>query len=163
MSRPKSKKLIEKAALIEELKLAGRQHSGATVLLHQAVADRLGLNTTDHKCLEMLIRSEHPLTAGDLAEQTGLTTGAVTGLIDRLERAGFVRREADPEDRRRVFVQPVPENFEAVGRLFEPMAEAFAGLCADYSDQELALVLDFLKRSAAIVTEQTQRLRKSTP
>src|SRR6516225_8343013 len=75
----------------------GRDVGTAAIMFHQAVADRLGLNPTDHKCLDLVHRAGGA-TAGDLAEWTGLTTGAITGLIDRLERAGFVRREDHPGD-----------------------------------------------------------------
>src|SRR4051812_25029573 len=90
------------AALVGEL----RQLSAATIMFHQAVADRLGLNVTDHKCVDLLQRNG-PLTAGELAQHTGLTTGAITGVIDRLEKAGFVRRAEDANDRRRVIIEPI--------------------------------------------------------
>ena len=85
-----------KSGLIDDLQQAGRRLSLATIMFHQAVADRLGLNPTDHKCIDLLA-SAGSTTAGELAEATGLTTGAITGVIDRLEAAGFVRREDDPE------------------------------------------------------------------
>src|SRR5918997_2875361 len=77
------------------------------VLFNQAVADRLGMNPTDLQCLNMLLEAG-PVAAGRLAEETGLTTGAVTGVIDRLERAGYAWRERDPKDKRRVAVHPPP-------------------------------------------------------
>src|SRR6185295_6821014 len=95
------------AALLALLgrKLAG-EHAVKTVLFQQAIADRLGLNTTDLMCLSFLSDTE-PLTAGQLAEATGLTTGSVTVMIDRLEKAGYAQREKDPTDRRRVLVRPL--------------------------------------------------------
>src|SRR5918997_6772224 len=81
--------------------LIGSRLSTTTVLFHSAVADRLGVSATDVKCYTIL-RQTGPLTAGELAERVSLTTGAITGVIDRLERAGLVRRAADPHDRRRV-------------------------------------------------------------
>jgi DNA-binding transcriptional ArsR family regulator len=86
----------------------GREVSARMVMFHQAIAERLGLNATDHKALDLLGRAG-PITAGELAELTGLTTGAITGIIDRLEKAGFVRRENDPKDRRRVIIRPLME------------------------------------------------------
>src|SRR5262245_65424320 len=91
-------------------KLAGEQ-AAKTVLFQQAIADRLGLNSTDLMCLSLLSDAE-PLTAGQLAEATGLTTGSVTVMIERLETAGYVRREKDATDRRRVIVRPVAESIE---------------------------------------------------
>jgi DNA-binding MarR family transcriptional regulator len=144
--------------------LAGefRELSAATVMFHQAVADRLGMNITDHKCADILSRTG-PITAGELARRTGLTTGAVTGVIDRLERAGFVRRAADPKDRRRVIIEPLPRRIEQViGPLFESMAQATAELCAGYSTPELAIVRDFAARAHQMAYEQARRLREGT-
>src|SRR6516164_2366733 len=89
--------------LLASLNQAGRQLSTATIMFHQAIADRIGLHPTDLKCADILF-VKGPLTAGELAELTGLTTGAITGVIDRLEGAGFARREEDRYDRRRVIV-----------------------------------------------------------
>jgi DNA-binding MarR family transcriptional regulator len=128
-------------------------------MFHQAIADRLGLNPTDHKCADILF-VKGPLTAGELAELTGLTTGAITGVIDRLEKVGFVRREDDPSDRRRVIVRVLPSCHRKVGRLFEPFAAAMDELCSRYSDRELAIILDFMTRSQQVAHEQTVRLRQ---
>ena len=136
----------------------GRDLATAGIVFHQAVADRLGLNPTDHKCLE-LVHRHHGATAGDLAGWTGLTSGAVTGVIDRLERAGFVRREAHPGDRRKVIVRAVPERFAEVARLFQPLAKGMAGICAEYSPQELETIRDYLSRSAEVLRRATKALR----
>src|SRR5437763_15469371 len=100
--------------LVEGLLRLGRQLSSATIMFHQAVADHFGLNPTDHKCMDLLF-TKGPMTAGELADVTGLTTGAITGVIDRLEGDGFVRREDDPNDRRRVIVRVVPRRQQEVG------------------------------------------------
>src|SRR5262245_27946559 len=121
-------------------------------MFHQAVADRLGLNPTDHKCADLLTLMG-PLTAGELADLTGLTTGAITGVIDRLEGVGFVRREEDPLDRRRVIVRVLPKCHREAGRLFTSLAAAMAELSARYSDRELAAVLDFMSRSRQALHE----------
>jgi DNA-binding MarR family transcriptional regulator len=132
--------------------------SAATIMFHQAVADRLGLNPTDHKCADLLIL-KGAMTAGELANLTGLTTGAITGVIDRLEKAGFVRREDDPNDRRRVIVRALPKRLCEVGRLFEPLAAAMAKVCSRYSDRELAIILDFQTRAQEGLREATLKLR----
>lgn len=125
-----------------------RRHSGATVLLHAAIAARLGLHATDHKCLDLLVR-EGPRTAGELAGRTGLTTGAITGVIDRLEAAGLACRGKDPGDRRRVIVEPLTEAAaRRVGPLFEAMSRGTAALCRRYSAAELDVIRDFLTRAA---------------
>ena len=83
----------------------GREMSTMTVLFHTRIAEQMGLSGTDHKCLELAMRSREPLTAGQIAQLSGLSTGAVTGVIDRLEARGFVRRVRDPHDRRKVLVE----------------------------------------------------------
>ena len=137
-----------------------RQFATVTVLFHQAIADRLGMHVTDHKCAGILLRTG-PITAGELAEQTGLTTGAVTGVIDRLEKAGFVRRAKDPGDRRRVVVEPVPERIERqIGPLFESIGRTMADVCAQYSNQELALIRDFIARFHQGAWDEIRKLRE---
>jgi DNA-binding MarR family transcriptional regulator len=136
----------------------GREVGTAAIMFHQAVADRLGLNPTDHKCLDLVNRAGGA-TAGDLADWTGLTTGAVTGLIDRLERAGFVRREDHPTDRRKVVIRVVPERLSEVGRLFRSLGEEMTDLCARYSEGELRVIVDYMTRSAELFRRETRRLR----
>jgi DNA-binding MarR family transcriptional regulator len=138
--------------------MTGRDMGTATLVFHQTVADRLGLNPTDHKCLELLHRAEGA-TAGDLADWTGLTTGAVTGMIDRLEQAGFVRREDHPSDRRKVVIRPVLERYGEVSALFNSLCEGMAALCARYSEADLKVIVDYMTRSAELFRRETQRLR----
>jgi DNA-binding MarR family transcriptional regulator len=154
-SRPSA----ERARLLQALEAELRTMSTRTVMLSQAIAGRLGLSPTDLETLEQL-ETHGPVTAGRLAELTGLTTGAITGLVDRLERGGFVRRERDPTDRRRVIVRLVPERARRIGRMFEPVSRAMAELHARYSDAELALLLDYATRANAVGHEMTSRIRR---
>src|SRR5215467_14448614 len=125
-----SRRSPSRADLMAALEREFREMSAATIMFHQAVADRLGMNVTDHKCADILSRTG-PITAGELAERTGLTTGAITGVIDRLAKAGFVRRAKDPHDRRRVIIEPLSDRLaQKIGPLFESMARATAELCA---------------------------------
>jgi DNA-binding MarR family transcriptional regulator len=149
----------ERAGLLEEMQRAGRELSTATILFHQAIADRLGLNPTDHKCLDLLA-SKGLMTAGELADATSLTTGAITGVVDRLEGAGFVRREDDPNDRRRVILRVIPKGYREIGRLFESLSRAVTDLAAHYDDRELATILDFMSRSSQMLHEETRKLRR---
>jgi DNA-binding MarR family transcriptional regulator len=99
------------------------------------------------------------MTAGELSERTGLTSGATTRLIDRLERVGYVRRRRDEADRRCVIIAPVDENLEQLGALFQPMADAMAELWSTFDDDELDVIIEFVRRSNALVAESNARLR----
>lgn len=159
MSSPSSDRRDARAALQGELARSG----GLSVLLSQAIADRVGVVPTDLEAMDLL-RQTGPIPAGRLAELTGLTTAAVTGLLDRLERRGWARREPDPSDRRRVIVRPLLENAE---RELEPfyagIGQATADLIARYGEAEIALLLDFLLQSNAIVAEQIALVRAAEP
>jgi DNA-binding MarR family transcriptional regulator len=144
-----------RAAVAESL----RKTSGLNVLLSEAIAERMGMNSSDLEALDLLVRLG-PMPAGRLAELTGLTTGGVTGLVDRLERLGFARREADPTDRRKVIVRPLTENaLRELGPLYGSMAGDLEGLLGRYTDDELAVVLDFSDRFHKIGLDQIARLR----
>ncbi len=148
--------------LIDPLvELIGFRLSTATILFHTAIADRLKISATDVKCYSIL-RQSGPITAGQLAERTGLTTGAITGVIDRLERAKLVRRVRDPVDRRRIVLELVhnPEREREIAQLYEPLGRAITGLVAQYSAAERATILDFLTKASAVLEAETKRLRQ---
>ena len=151
-------------AAFERLNRLTRDLSTETILLHQAIADRLGLNLTDHKCLGFLLEAGEPITAGQLAGLTGLTTGAVTGIVDRLEGAGYVRRKRDPEDRRRATLEV---NQDKVARevfpLFEELAKRMAAVAASYSKRDLATITDFMERGLEISRDYREKLCGGTP
>lgn len=137
----------------------GRELSTQTVFFHEAIARKLGLNATDTRCLELISRAGRDrVTAGNLAEATGLTTGAVTGILDRLEKAGMVKRERDTNDRRKVYVRPIPEAMRRLGSVYEKLATATMKLASSYQTQELELINDFLQQSLAILKEQIESL-----
>jgi DNA-binding MarR family transcriptional regulator len=150
-----------RSQLIEHLINELRTSSSRGIIFHQTLADFLGLNITDHKCLGFLL-DEGPQTAGKLAELTGLTTGAITGVIDRLEQAGYVRREKDPHDRRRVMIAPVFGSEAKIGSLFESLAESSNEVCSHYTDQELSLILRFVSESSQMMFLETEKLKKLT-
>jgi len=133
------------------------------VLLAQGVADRLKINITDLQCLAVVV-SAGPMTAGQVAESTGLTTGAVTGVLDRLEKAGLLQRENDPSDRRRVVVRAVPGDViaardAAVGEALAGLTRASAEQYEGYSDRELQLVVDAMSRAHPVLLEHAAALR----
>jgi DNA-binding MarR family transcriptional regulator len=148
--------------LVTALTTAMRNASGQGVMYSQAVAQRLGINSTDLECLDHVVL-RGPITAGALAEATGLTTGAITGVIDRLERAGFARRERDQEDRRKVLVSAEPAVFARIAPLFEPMQAAAMTALASYSDEQLKLLLDFFTRAYDASRIAMGELRDASP
>jgi DNA-binding MarR family transcriptional regulator len=129
-----------------------------SVATHEAVADRLGINATDLRCLR-LAAGEPGLTPTRLAELAGLTTGAITGVLDRLERAGFVRREGDPGDRRRLRVQLVPDRLAELGQYYEPLIASSRDLAADWDPAARARLGAYLDAFAETLHEQAGRLR----
>ncbi len=124
----------------------------------QSVAIRLGLSESDIDALQLLIDTGAS-TAGRLAELMGLTTGAVTRVVDRLEQAGYVRRESDPSDRRRVVVEVVPERVASIESLLASLERAAAREVERYSPEQLALINDFLARMATLTRTESARLR----
>lgn len=124
----------------------------------QAVAEHLGLGATDFTCLS-LIGDEGPLTPGALVARVGLTSGAITGVVDRLERVGWVRREPDPGDRRRVRVAVVPERQAELRPYYAPMAGATEDVLAGFNPAERRTLARYLARSRAVLEQQTLHLR----
>lgn len=152
----------ERTALLEPLiRLMGFRLSTATVLYHTAIAEHLGVSATDLKCYSILMQSG-PMTAGELAERTGLTTGAITGVVDRLEKAALARRAPDPTDRRRVVVELIPDSqrHAEIQQLYEPMGQSIIALTASYSDEEIATLTDFLSKASSVLETETARLRQ---
>jgi DNA-binding MarR family transcriptional regulator len=147
-----------RAVLLDALFVAFRTGSAQSVMFSQAAADRMGMASSDIECFDLLALNGS-MTAGRLAELTGLTTGAITGVIDRLERAGYARRERDPSDRRRVIVQPLLERAAEAAPVFGPLGTATQLLLERYSDDDLAVILDFFARANAMMHEQITRLR----
>ncbi len=147
----------ERKALLETLDRQMRQASGLGVMFSQAVANRLGLTPTELESLDILATGDR-ITAGDLARATGLTTGAVTGLIDRLEQAGYARRERDPRDRRRVYVRLQPKAMKRAGPFYESLALSVAGMLTGYSDKEIALLVDYFTRARAVMAKEIEKL-----
>jgi len=133
--------------LIEAVLQASRESSTLAVFFHTSMAERVGLGATEEKTLDLLGRLG-PLTAGEIASHTGLTTPSVTGLIDRLESKGMVRRVRDSHDRRRVIVEPNQRRLAELDRLFSSVQEAFRNVVDIYSDEQRATIADFLTRSA---------------
>jgi DNA-binding transcriptional ArsR family regulator len=149
----------ERARLAMAFAAAARRTGSLMQLMSQAAADRIGINATDLNCMNILSFSGH-LTAGELAKATGLTTASITGVVDRLEEAGFVHRERDAVDRRRVVVHlDVPKALAAVGPIFGPMMAAWQRTASQYTDDELRLIVQFYGQMEDVAREHLQRLR----
>jgi DNA-binding MarR family transcriptional regulator len=156
VSAGKSKKQGLIGELISEFRTAGNQDSAFDNL----AAERLGLNRTDLHAINT-IENSGGLTAGELAAATGLTTGAVTGVIDRLERAGYARRVPDPADRRRVRVEVTPKFYARADKIWGPMAADWTSrLGRRFSAEELERVTEFLRSTNELSREHIERLRE---
>lgn len=152
-----SSKETTRTELLSAVLLKTRKMTGQGILFSQAVADRLGLAVTDAEALEQLAAMGRA-TAGQIAELTGLTTGAATRMIDRLEQSGFVRRGADPADRRRVIVEPILERVRDVETQYAALRSATHSAIERYSDHDLVLIKDYLDRALEAGRSETARL-----
>lgn len=162
MSSRHATQRIARAELLEKLAQVGREHSDATVLFHATMARLLDLHPTDYKTMSILERLG-PMSAGEIAQHTGLATASVTNLVDRLERKGFVRRAHDPIDRRRVMVEPVAERVTEARRRFTSARQSLARLYDKYPDEDLAVIADFLARNAERLRAETKKLDPDQP
>ena len=151
---------MRKEEFIEAINDKFREMSTETIMFHQAVADILGLHITDHKCLDFIYRFG-AMPAGRLADLTGLTTGAVTGIIDRLEKAGYVRRISDPKDRRRTIVEPTRNKKleRKLELIFIPLRKRMHKILSSYSDSELAFLLNTTTEMLEQTREESKKLR----
>jgi DNA-binding MarR family transcriptional regulator len=150
----------ERRLLALSFAVAIRKTGSLTQVMSQIAADIIGINATDLNCLNILSFSGS-LTAGELAKATGLTTASITGVVDRLEAAGFVSRERDPNDRRRVVVTITLEKaVSEVAPVFAPMVADWQQLARTYSDDELRLIVRFYDQMEQIIRKHLARLRE---
>jgi DNA-binding MarR family transcriptional regulator len=148
--------------LESEFLLALRGAGAVMQLLGAASAERIGINVTDLNCLNILALTGR-MTAGELARATGLTTASITGVLDRLEEAGFVSRERDPHDRRRVVVALNAERGRRdVAPVFAPVIEAWRAAAAQYTDEQLTLILGFQRQLEQLMRDRLIELRDGT-
>src|SRR5499425_3699048 len=140
---------------------AGIRRTGALMqLMGQAAADRIGINATDLNCLNILSFSGR-MTAGELAKATGLTTASITGVVDRLEEAGFVHRERDAIDRRRVVVHlDTARALATIGPVFGPMLGAWQRMTDQYTDDQLRLIVAFYGQVEGVISDHLARIRE---
>ena len=146
--------MTEREDLVGRLQVLSEQEATQTALFQQLAAARYGLGVTDMKALSILLR-EGPQTAGGLMARLHVTSGAVTGVVDRLAAAGVARREVDSADRRRVLVSVVPEGFHGRDDVYAGIGAAFQRLYEGYTLEELRFLARHLERAIEITTQQT--------
>ena len=149
-----------KKRLIEQTLQEIRALDAELDLMDQAIADRLGMNRTDAQCMDLISRLG-PMTAGELADRVGLTAGAITAVLDRLERRHWIRRVHDTVDRRRVMISSGTAQHATVAPIFARLRRSTREVLARYSEEQLELIGDFLRRTAAVAAQHRQRLRRS--
>jgi DNA-binding MarR family transcriptional regulator len=151
---------------IAELNQLVRDNGNLNVLLVHAIAERVGLSATEFECCQ-LIQDAGPMTAGELAKSSHITSGGMTGMIDRLERAGFVKRSVDPKDRRRVLVTAVEDGptveaaVKKVESLYKPLQDHFYEVLAGYTDEQIAFLVDFFAKANAMFHDTAHRIPQS--
>lgn len=157
MASPHKRKELEHLVAF----VIGRELGARSILFHQAIANLVGVSPTDLKCLDYVDRMGE-VTAGDLARITGLTTGAITAAIDRLEKAGLARRERSEEDRRKVFIRLCQSPAMArIAPFYEGLARESAQMVTRYSTDQLETIKDFCERCIEIMRRQTEAVLNS--
>lgn len=145
-----------KEAIVE----IGRQYSDITIMMHEAIARKLGLTGTDHKYLGFILQ-KGSMTAGEFSKITGLTTGATTGLIDRLEKKKLVKRVFDKTDRRKIMIEPSIENAsKLLGGVFGELQKKMTELLNTYSESELQIIEHYILSATKMMVDLTDSLQK---
>lgn len=144
-----------KKELIEELNWLMQQTNTLSVLHTNAVANKIGLSATEFEALDVVSRNQ-PVTAGQLASRCGLTTGAITGIVDRLERAGVVCRRRDPNDRRKVLLEPIDNRSKSkkIRKLYQPLHHAFEELMVDCTPEQIEFLIEVHRK----MNEATEKI-----
>ncbi|MCW3848938.1 MarR family transcriptional regulator [Sphingomonas sp. LB-2] len=142
-----------------EVDMLHRDLSTAVILFHEGVSRQLGVSAAERKCLSVLWQLG-VATPGQLLEATGLSSGAITGIVDRLERAGYAKREPNPNDRRSLLIKPLrqAELMRKIGPAFEGLRGAMEGVIASYTPAERALIDRHLRTTIAVLREQTEAM-----
>lgn len=145
-------------SIVERFRTVSRKYSDASIFMHEAIARKAGLSGTDHKYLGLILQHEE-LTAGDIAKLTGLTTGAVTGLIDRLEKKELLKRQFTKDDRRKVIIIPNAENsMKLLQPIFSELQQKTTDLITSFSDKEIQIIERYFIEATTIMNETTNNL-----
>lgn len=149
----------DKEVLLKQLIEGLHRYGMRTSIFQQNMAQKMGVVHTDLKTANIL-NETGPLTAGELSKITGLSTGSVTALVDRLEKAGYVRRERNESDRRRVMIVPIPERHKEIMNHYKSLSSKIKQLGEDYEGQELNLILTFLSDITDLLEQESETLTK---
>ncbi len=145
--------------LVAALTAANRRYQQGTDALDQAASELLGINRTDARCVDIVLLRGRT-TAGELAVAAGLSPGAATTAIDRLERVGYVRRVGDPDDRRRVFVEPTERIVELAEEVYGPLRDGGAVLMQGFSERQLTAITKFFEGAADLQLNRANAVRE---
>lgn len=148
-----------KDTLVYDLMMAVRKLTRSSLMFQYAVAEKMKLNATDAECIDFLMEMGTS-TAGDLAKATRLTTGAMTNVIDRLEKAGFVKRESDPTDRRKVLIRYVPKKHEKTKQYYDAMAADVYVLFSGYTESNLKFLSQHSEKLTEIFHSHAEKIFK---
>jgi DNA-binding MarR family transcriptional regulator len=160
MSRRDDMSKVSKKELVKQVIMGAREYGISSVLFRNIIGERLGVNVTDMECLGLLFH-KGIATPSELAKHTGLSSGATTAMLDRLEKSGLIERQPNPDDRRGVLISIVKLGAEKVASWFASARQAQDALVSGYSEVELQLLSDFFKKSVTMWEEERKKLQKN--
>lgn len=149
---------ITKQELVNQVIMGVRQYGISNVLFRNVIAEKLGVNSTDMECLGLLFHKKIA-TPSELSKHTGLSSGSTTAMLDRLEKAGLIKRQPNPEDRRGILISIVQEETEKLAPLFESGRKAQNNLISSYSEKELELFTDFLNKLVNMMDQEREKMQ----
>src|SRR5213592_4794990 len=152
---------MNRSTSLDAFRTASRKYSDTSILMHEAISRKAGLSGTDHKYLGLLIENG-PMTAGELSQRTGLTGGAITGLIDRLEKKKLAKREFDKEDRRKVFIVANEANtIKLLTPFFKELQQKTTKLLTSYSDAELEIIKKYMLEATDVMNDVLENFKNN--
>ena len=151
---------MAKQDLVDKVIHGARQYGISNVLFRNKIGEQLGVNVTDMECLGLLFH-KGVATPSELAKQTGLSSGATTAMLDRLQKSGLIERRPNPDDRRGTLIVLLRSGTEKVGPLFASAREAQQELVSSYTEAELKVLANFFERSTVMWDDERRKLQKS--
>jgi len=139
---------------------AVRDYNFSNVLFRKTIVEKLGVNITDWECLGLLLQ-KGVSTPTELSKHTGLTSGATTAMLDRLERSGIIERRRNPEDRRGTLIVIVKEKASEIATILASAIRAQEQLLSSYTEEELEFLSDFISKLAEVVDQERRKMEKT--